>query len=788
MSAEELGSAEADVRIFDYIKRDEMDRLVKGISQASRVAMRLTDVDGNTICGPYSYTQLCRKFNYSCRPDLCAASAKRHAQLASGQKYSVYECSGDGHEPGVSGAGLIDAVVPVVIEGEHVASLVFGQILFQKPDAKRKQQFEEFAKKKLGLSGAKLAEYVRLLDDVPIIQKHRFERAVNFICRIAQLISSYAYEHRLLDLLVSTVSLGHKKPETIVGHILARIHEMVRGVAGLNLWYQDGRGTLVLRATYGFDVAEVGCRTIPLSDSVCGRAIRENAVIDTDPHTDPEFHDAALRETGKIDRLHAIPIPDVAGTGHHIGAVALFLRPGAPTPSDSTLRVVTHAIGLLEAAFYRHRVKHLQAIISTATELLTSESEAFGSIPDKILSRTLPNVVGYVLYKSELFDEGYRPIRTHFSDAYSGCFGVSDFRKFCKYVLRQAIDDGKPFVCHDVLSPDAPDAVRGLFSRAIRDRRYVTKGFSVLAAPFYDDGQLMGGLVGVSVREGESLPEIAQCTILPTFSQAHIDTFQGVVSLLSMAASRRVTEEERAVSQEMQAHELIAPIHAIKGYQDNLKYTFEHDIEPNSEADADVKSQFERQLNRLGDLCSLLELIASGGSMRGSFYAAQSDFETQVLLPIVQPLRTYARSEKRASIEYGAEFSDLPRLYICVDRMKRCVFNLVENAVKYSRRYSQIEINLSEMDNSYRMAFVNEGIGVPDGEDEFIFRRFRQGSNADTVATYGAGLGLHIARHIARQHGGDVELADSSKESTTFVLELPKWLADRRPTVEEDDE
>ena len=54
-------------------------------------------------------------------------------------------------------------------------------------------------------------------------------------------------------------------------------------------------------------------------------------------------------------------------------------------------------------------------------------------------------------------------------------------------------------------------------------------------------------------------------------------------------------------------------------------------------------------------------------------------------------------------------------------------------------------------------------------------------SNADTAAAYGAGLGLYVARAIARSHGGDVQLLDPSPEKTTFAISLPESLASGAP-------
>jgi signal transduction histidine kinase len=67
----------------------------------------------------------------------------------------------------------------------------------------------------------------------------------------------------------------------------------------------------------------------------------------------------------------------------------------------------------------------------------------------------------------------------------------------------------------------------------------------------------------------------------------------------------------------------------------------------------------------------------------------------------------------------------------------------------------------------------NLGEGIPPQIQPHIFERFVRGDDARTSASGGAGLGLALARWIARAHGGDVTLVSSSNERTTFSAVLP---------------
>ena len=233
----------------------------------------------------------------------------------------------------------------------------------------------------------------------------------------------------------------------------------------------------------------------------------------------------------------------------------------------------------------------------------------------------------------------------------------------------------------------------------------------------------------------------------------------------------------------MRHQALIAPIHALKGYHDNLFYVFRRYILPEIGEQSISADKFGARFNRMQSLCDLLEFTVIGGSTRGEWHFTETDFANVILLPIVQPLRRYAQNEKEVSVHYTSHFSSMPILFVCVDAMRRCLFNLIINGIKYSSAKSNVMIELGTSKDCYEVHVVNRGIGVPNGEEEEIFERFRQGSNTDVVSAYGAGLGLFVARRMAQIHGGNVILISGKPEETRFALRLPKTLSYGPPSI-----
>ncbi|MEW6152770.1 MAG: ATP-binding protein [Actinomycetota bacterium] len=101
------------------------------------------------------------------------------------------------------------------------------------------------------------------------------------------------------------------------------------------------------------------------------------------------------------------------------------------------------------------------------------------------------------------------------------------------------------------------------------------------------------------------------------------------------------------------------------------------------------------------------------------------------------------------------------------------LYNLMENAVKYSDRGSTVEVGGRTDGHWLELRVRDHGIGIPDQDLERIFERFYRVDRARGRDTGGTGLGLAIARHVANNHGGDIKVESAEGEGSTFTLRLP---------------
>jgi len=108
--------------------------------------------------------------------------------------------------------------------------------------------------------------------------------------------------------------------------------------------------------------------------------------------------------------------------------------------------------------------------------------------------------------------------------------------------------------------------------------------------------------------------------------------------------------------------------------------------------------------------------------------------------------------------------------------LARVVDNLLRNALAHARQEVRLNVDVDVDAGRVVVRVTNDGPGVPARHADRVFERFFRGDAArsrGSGATRGHGLGLSIARTLARRHGGDVELVHA-RGGATFVLILPQ--------------
>jgi two-component system sensor histidine kinase SenX3 len=115
------------------------------------------------------------------------------------------------------------------------------------------------------------------------------------------------------------------------------------------------------------------------------------------------------------------------------------------------------------------------------------------------------------------------------------------------------------------------------------------------------------------------------------------------------------------------------------------------------------------------------------------------------------------------------------RLAVLGDRRQlvSAIYNLLDNAVKYSDAGSSVEVFATTDGREVDVSVRDHGIGIPARDLERVFERFYRVDQARSRQTGGTGLGLAIVRHVTQNHDGSVRVDSRPGEGSTFTLSLP---------------
>ncbi len=216
-------------------------------------------------------------------------------------------------------------------------------------------------------------------------------------------------------------------------------------------------------------------------------------------------------------------------------------------------------------------------------------------------------------------------------------------------------------------------------------------------------------------------------------------------------------------------HELKTPITSIRLYLETLQ------SRPLGEA---KRRDFYRIMLEDSDrLLGTVEQVLKAGEARHA--SGKRNWQEVDFAEVVRDTLELARLRhnlKPDALRFGSEPPGNLVVMGNPEELRTAVFNLFDNAIKYSGRNTDIVVDVRTPDiDTIFLSVRDQGIGIPRVELKRIFNRFYRIQNAATGQVKGTGLGLFIVRAVARRYGGDA-YAESQGEGlgSTFTIRLPR--------------
>lgn len=210
-------------------------------------------------------------------------------------------------------------------------------------------------------------------------------------------------------------------------------------------------------------------------------------------------------------------------------------------------------------------------------------------------------------------------------------------------------------------------------------------------------------------------------------------------------------------------HELKSPLASLKLSMQTLR---KHNLDTSQ-----VQRLANISLDDIDRLEALVENILLASKMDSNNFRIEMDALniSELLKEIAQRFSEKYKGDRNFSLHIQDD------VYINGDRFSfaSVIYNLLENALKYSKQGDAIEVRLSSDDHICKISFADTGIGIAEKEKSKIFERFYRIGREETRSTKGTGLGLFIVKQVIQLHGGTIHVFNNKPRGTVFEITLP---------------
>jgi signal transduction histidine kinase len=214
------------------------------------------------------------------------------------------------------------------------------------------------------------------------------------------------------------------------------------------------------------------------------------------------------------------------------------------------------------------------------------------------------------------------------------------------------------------------------------------------------------------------------------------------------------------------SHELRTPLALIRLYAETLELGRITSKEKYQEYFRIIREESERLSALINNILDFSRIEAG----RKEYEFKETDLPELVR----STLDTYRFQIEQNGFDFEENIAkDIPPLNLDREAIARSLLNLVNNALKYSKDRKYIGVNLYRANGSVKLEVQDHGIGISASEQEKIFEKFYRCGDPLVHNVKGSGLGLSLVRHIARAHGGDVQVESAPEKGSKFTIALP---------------
>lgn len=189
----------------------------------------------------------------------------------------------------------------------------------------------------------------------------------------------------------------------------------------------------------------------------------------------------------------------------------------------------------------------------------------------------------------------------------------------------------------------------------------------------------------------------------------------------------------------------------------------------------DLEDHLRQALQRITGQARRLDLLTNDLLVLATLDARQTlnrAADTRIDDLVLESICHLSALAAEKNISWNIQFEEAIELTCEITSMRRALFNVLENATKYSLPDTVVDVILQQSPAEVRIVVTDRGIGIRKEDLPRIFERFYRGDR--TRSTQGTGLGLAIVKAVIEVHGGTVEVESEPEQGTTVTIVLPR--------------
>ena len=234
------------------------------------------------------------------------------------------------------------------------------------------------------------------------------------------------------------------------------------------------------------------------------------------------------------------------------------------------------------------------------------------------------------------------------------------------------------------------------------------------------------------------------------------------------AQNEKILEADKAKNEFLAnvSHELRTPLNAILGFSELLSANIQGNLnEKQKEYISDIRVSGIHLMSMINEILDISKIEANAVKLVRSYFNISRSLNEVV--NILAPLAL------KKSIKLNKILEEDFEVYADYQKIQQVLYNLVNNAIKFSNENGQVDIEAYCDKKSFVIKVSDDGIGIDPKYHGRIFAKFVQLDSAFTKKESSTGLGLTITKELVELHGGKVSVMSEVNNGSTFIVEIP---------------